>query len=99
MEASIDGQTELCDIVMDADCEGEPGGICRKVVEHRAYHGRGEFLGGKAEAATAHQQHFFERTRGQTACQGADDILVQGFAVGAGLLGAVQYCNPVDRFR
>ena len=65
-------------------------------VQYRLGHGRREFLRGQAIASADHAGQIAAVAQGKGFAQGVDDIAMQRFAAGAGMLGAVQHGDGAD---
>ncbi len=94
-------QAQVRDVVVDADGEGMLRCQLFQLVEHCLDHGRREFLGGQPIAAADDLRQFREPafTTDVMAGDGGEHVLVERLAIGARLLGAIQYRDAPDRGR
>ena len=87
-------QAGMTHVVDDAQGEGPLGPVPGQLVEDRLDHGRGEFLGREAIPAATDPGHGEALAIRHRLGQGGEHVLVQGLAVGARLLGAVEDRQP-----
>ena len=87
-------------VVVDADGKMVLGGGAGEVGKHRFDHGRREFLGRKPITPAQDFGRFGKAAgvAGHRFINGRDAILIERFARRAGLLGAVQHRDGLDRF-
>ena len=99
-EGGIVVQAEMGDVVVDADGEMVLGLLQLEVFEDPLDHGRREFLGGKAVAASNHlgkpEGEFADR---ELLPEDRNHVLIKGLARGARLLRSIENGDAFDRPR